>query len=119
MGTMEKGFANGTSPLPHTPSRGGVLLRLIRTIVLVLLTLILLGFTVWTVLLYTNKLLGLQERVQWLEDQHDSGEANIERYIDAKIDKLLEQVSIFYFFQVNFGCCMFLFAKFLIEVFRC
>ena len=105
---MEKGCVNnGFSPSPQTPSRGGVLLRLIRTIVLVLVTLILLGFTIWTVLLYTNKLISLQERVQLLEEQWESREVNIEQYIDSKIDKLLEQVSMVSR-KVDFRVCILL-----------
>ena len=65
-----------------------------RTILIfvVILSLILVALAAWTVVLYSIKLVALQDRVSTLETQCQLNEQNVQKYIDDKLDKLLEEV---------------------------
>ena len=63
-----------------------------RTIFVVILSLILVALAAWTVVLYSIKLVALQDRVSTLETQCQLNEQNVQKYIDDKLDKLLEEV---------------------------
>ena len=65
-----------------------------RTIFVVILSLILVALAAWTVVLYSIKLVALQDRVSTLETQCQLNEQNVQKYIDDKLDKLLEEVRI-------------------------
>ena len=63
-----------------------------RTILLVVLFLILVVLAAWTIVLYNIKLVALQDRVSTLEVQCQLNEQNVQKYIDDKLDELIEEV---------------------------
>ena len=75
-----------------TPSAGNSFVNWTRTILVVILSLILVALAAWTIVLYNIKLVALQDRVSTLEVQCLLNEQNVQKYIDDKLDKLLEEV---------------------------
>ena len=67
--------------------------KLIQKLPTILLFAALIGFSAWTVILYSYRLLRLQERVQSLEEQCQLTEHLVQQYLDKHLDKLVEQVS--------------------------
>ena len=86
-GSGSKGSSGGRGP-----SRTGVLSTWTRTIFVVVLSLVLVALAAWTVVLYSIRLVALQDRVSSLETQCQLNELNIQKYIDDKLDKLLAEV---------------------------
>ena len=66
--------------------------RYARNTLLTLIVVALVGLSSWTVILYSVHLGRLQERVEKLELQCRDKDANIEKLIDERIEKILKQV---------------------------
>ena len=97
---MMTGVEKGRPPSPgFQPLNGGANSRpsrpcmaWARTILVVLLAVVLLALAAWTIVLYSIKLVSLQDRVTKLESQCELNELHVQKYIDEKLDKLLEKV---------------------------
>ncbi|ELT99649.1 hypothetical protein CAPTEDRAFT_213361 [Capitella teleta] len=76
-------------------SSSGKWSRFGRGLLVTVLGLILLGFCSWTVILYSVKLLKLQERVEYLEtrikQQDDVIPQHIQKYLDTHLDALIQK----------------------------
>lgn len=70
--------------------------RLGRGLLVAVLGLILLGFCSWTIILYSVKLLRLQERVEYLENKIQEQDKmipeQIQRYLDTHLDSMVQKV---------------------------
>ena len=95
---MEKGSVRPPSPGVNLakPGMAGTCSRIGRTLLVILAFVALLGFSAWTVVLYSVKLSSLQQRVDSLEQKlqfnDENLEVNLQKYIEVNLDKLIDQV---------------------------
>ncbi len=62
---------------------------------MVLLALAFVALATWTLVTYSLRLVALQERVTALETQCQLNEQTVQKYIDDKLDAILQEVSEF------------------------
>ncbi len=82
--------------------------RWTRTVFMVLLALAFVALATWTLVTYSLRLVALQERVTALETQCQLNEQNVQKYIDDKLDAILQEVSEFRVWVVHQASKMFL-----------
>lgn len=84
MRAAEKGYRDGRSAHPST----GLVSRLWRTLFAIFVGVALVTFLVWTIVIYSNKLTSLQERLDSLERLCDNTEERVHRYVEERLEKL-------------------------------
>ncbi len=93
---MDKEGSRGECHELHKRQKGGgTCSRVGRRVLLLLFVTALVGFSAWTVMLYSFKLLKLQERLDKLE--HNTADIltreALQNYVDEHLERLVEEVS--------------------------
>ena len=98
MHTMESDNHKGRPPSPQSTPKGcksqkqGLTAKICHKLPMILFFTTLIGFSAWTVILYSYRLLRLQERVDTLEGKCQMNDLVIQKYLDDHLEQLVEQV---------------------------